>query len=92
MITREEKIARLRLIRSKNVGNATFWSLLKLYGSALEALDRIPKIDINLKFPLCSNEKLNKEISYIEERLEAMNLTQEEKKNYFLMYLEGDDV
>lgn len=62
MITREEKIARLRLIRSKNVGNATFWSLLKLYGSALEALDRIPKIDINLKFPLYSNEKLNKEI------------------------------
>lgn len=50
------------------------------------------KLEKEIKYLAAKEEKLEIEISYIEERLEAMNLTQEEKKNYFLMYLEGDDV
>ena len=60
--SREEKIARLRLIRSRNIGNATFWSLIRLYGSAMEAVERVPKIGVNLKFSLCDSVVLNKEI------------------------------
>lgn len=50
------------------------------------------KFEKEIEYLATKEKKLEMEISYIEERLEAMNLTQEEKKNYFLMYLEGDDV
>lgn len=50
------------------------------------------KFEKEIEYLAAKEKKLEMEISYIEERLEAMNLTQEEKKNYFLMYLEGDDV
>lgn len=49
------------------------------------------KLEKEIKHLAAKEEKLEKEISYIEERLDAMNLTQEEKKNYFLMYLKGGD-
>lgn len=49
------------------------------------------KLEKEIKHLAVKEEKLKMEISYIEERLDAMNLTQEEKKNYFLMYLKGGD-
>lgn len=49
------------------------------------------KLEKEIKHLAGREEQLKMEISYIEERLDAMNLTQEEKKNYFLMYLKGGD-
>ena len=42
-ITDAERIDRLRLIRSDNVGPRTFRSLLRHFGSAREALERLPE-------------------------------------------------
>jgi len=39
-----EKIARLRLIRSPTIGPITFLTLIKRYGSALDAIDRLPEL------------------------------------------------
>lgn len=37
-------LAWLRLIRSQNIGPATFWGLLARFGSAIDALDALPQI------------------------------------------------
>lgn len=50
------------------------------------------KLEKEIKHLAGRKEQLKMEISYIEERLEAMNLTQEEKENYFLMFLEEENV
>lgn len=50
------------------------------------------KLEKEIKHLAGREEQLKMEISYIEERLEAMNLTQEEKENYFLMFLEEENV
>lgn len=50
------------------------------------------KLEKEIKHLAGREEQLKMEISYIEERLDAMNLTQEEKENYFLMFLEGENV
>lgn len=50
------------------------------------------KLEKEIKYLAGREEQLKMEISYIEERLEAMNLTQEEKENYFLMFLEEENV
>lgn len=42
--TEAERLARLRLIRSENVGPVTFRHLLARYGSASAALDRLPEL------------------------------------------------
>lgn len=39
-----ERLARVRLIRSENIGPATFHGLLERYGSAVAALDALPEI------------------------------------------------
>jgi len=39
-----EQIHRLRLIRSENVGPITYWSLVKRFGNALDALDALPEL------------------------------------------------
>ncbi|MDR2417216.1 MAG: DNA-processing protein DprA [Holosporales bacterium] len=38
----EERLATLRLIRSARVGTNTFWTLLRLYGTAQRALEALP--------------------------------------------------
>jgi len=43
-ITSEERIARLRLIRSENVGPITFYRLLERFPSAAEALEALPSL------------------------------------------------
>lgn len=40
----DERLSWLRLIRSENVGPATFWSLLKRFGTADHALEQIPAL------------------------------------------------
>ena len=50
------------------------------------------KLEKEIKHLAGREEQLKMEISYIEDRLEAMNLTQEEKENYFLMFLEEENV
>jgi len=42
----EEKIARIQLLRSEGIGPITFWNILKLFGSALASIDRIPEFSI----------------------------------------------
>lgn len=43
-LSREERIACLRLVRSENVGAALFRKLINRYGGATQALDAIPEI------------------------------------------------
>src|SRR3954465_8586318 len=40
----KEKLARLRLIRTENIGPITFYKLLERYGSAENALKAIPDL------------------------------------------------
>jgi DNA processing protein len=40
----EDRIARLRLIRSESVGPVTYWHLLSRFGSAAAALEAIPDL------------------------------------------------
>jgi DNA processing protein len=40
----EDQIARLRLIRSENIGPVTFFQLLARFGSALAAIDAVPDL------------------------------------------------
>ena len=61
IVSKDEKFARLRLIRSKNVGNATYWSLVSLYKSAENAIKHLSEID-TLKFVLCDEKAVSKEI------------------------------
>lgn len=43
-ISHEEAIARIRLFRTDRIGPITYWSLLRLYGSALEAIKNLPNM------------------------------------------------
>ena len=48
-LTEEERLARLRLIRSDTIGGVTFWGLINRFGSALEAIAAVkPKTLIPL--------------------------------------------
>ena len=40
----QNQIDWLRLYRSKNVGSRTFWQLINMFGSAANALDRLPEL------------------------------------------------
>ena len=43
-LTASERLSRLRLIRSRNIGPATFWALLDHCGSAEDALEALPEL------------------------------------------------
>ncbi|MBP6014913.1 MAG: DNA-processing protein DprA [Alphaproteobacteria bacterium] len=43
-ITAPERFARLRLIRSTNIGTVTFWALLERYGDAITAIEALPNL------------------------------------------------
>ena len=48
-MTDDERLARLRLIRSETIGGVTFWGLINRFGSALEAIAAVrPKTLIHL--------------------------------------------
>lgn len=61
-----ERLSRLRLIRSRNVGPATFWALLDHCGSAETALDALPELSRrggqSQRFRLCPLEQAEAEI------------------------------
>lgn len=66
MISNSEKMARLRLIRSRCIGNATFWTLMNLYETAERAVHYIPELTKDSsggKYALCSDDILEKEIT-----------------------------
>ena len=42
--TDEERLARLRLIRSDSIGAVTFWALIDRFGSALKAIAALPEL------------------------------------------------
>lgn len=44
VLTEAERMARVRLIRSENIGPATFHGLITRYGTATQALDALPEI------------------------------------------------
>lgn len=46
ILSRDEKLAWLRLIRSENVGPITFFHLLERFGSAQAALDAVPEMSL----------------------------------------------
>ncbi|MDR2766131.1 MAG: DNA-processing protein DprA [Holosporaceae bacterium] len=63
MLSKEEKMARLRLARSDMVGSYTFWSLINRYGSGEKALRAVTKSSHVIRsFELCDGEKIQKEI------------------------------
>ncbi len=62
-----ERLSWLRLIRSENVGPATFWNLLKRYGNAKDALKEIPDLarrgGLKRRIRICSTADAESEIA-----------------------------
>lgn len=69
-ILHDEFIARMRLIRSENVGGQTFKNLLSAFGSAQDALDKIPELAANggLKrnINIAAESKISNELELLE--------------------------
>lgn len=63
-LSKEEKLARLRILRSETVGAATFWDLIQVYGSATEAIKVIPHLQKSTmrNATLASEEKILEEL------------------------------
>lgn len=64
-LTKQEKLARLRIIRSGSIGSSTFWDMIKLYGSAERAIKSLPALskDLGKTLKLYSEEKIQAEIN-----------------------------
>lgn len=64
MITKEEKLARLRIVRSDFIGPSTFWNMLKIYGTGIKSLQAIPFLSKSSgkAIKLCNEEKIKEEI------------------------------
>lgn len=60
-----ERLARLRLIRSENVGPITFRELMKYFASAAEALDALPSLSAKggRKIKVCPKSRAEEEIA-----------------------------
>lgn len=62
MLSRKEKIARLKIWRSGSVGPSTFWNFISLYGNGERALRAIPMLYKSRKnLSICSEEEIKKE-------------------------------
>ena len=64
-----ERLNWLRLLRSEKVGVITFYELLRLYGTATNALEALPKINKtnpNYKINICSLSKAKSELRHAE--------------------------
>jgi DNA processing protein len=63
-----DRLARLRLIRSENVGPITFRELMKYFASAAEALDALPSLSARggRKIKVCPRSKAEAEITQAE--------------------------
>ncbi len=69
-ITPAEKLARLRLIRSENVGPITYARLMQRFGSAIKAIDALPELarrgGSQKELKICSAASAEDEIAKIE--------------------------
>ncbi len=67
LLSTDEKCARLRLIRSENVGNVTFARLLERFGTASEALSTLPDLALRggrkKTLKICSVEDAEEELA-----------------------------
>jgi DNA processing protein len=76
LLSKKEKLARLKIMRCDSVGPSTFWNLIKLYGDGEKALKAIPvfyksrvfggfgnSLSENKRFEMCSDEKINEELA-----------------------------
>jgi DNA processing protein len=79
VLSKKEKLARLKIIRSGSIGPSTFWNFLKVYGSGEKLLKVLPVLyrsqaktfdgsdrssDSSSKhFELCSDEKIEEEFA-----------------------------
>ncbi len=92
-ISKEERIARLRLIRSDNIGIKTFYTLLKYYGSAVTTIKKISELpSLNLKtrkITLVSEEDIQQELERIE-KLGAQLLHYQDQDYPYLLKLTAD--
>jgi DNA processing protein len=61
MLSKDEKIARLKLIRTESTGSSKFWELMEAYGSAGVALSKLPRTAKNIC--ICDDETIDTEIS-----------------------------
>ncbi len=68
----EEKLARLRLIRSENVGPITFRQLLRHYGTAAAAIDALPGLirrgGQRREIRICGRDDAGRELALLEQR------------------------
>lgn len=67
MLSKNEKYARLRLIRSPNVGPVMFWKLINIYGSAenaIKSFSNAKRLFRNLQ-ELIESEKIDEEIDFL---------------------------
>lgn len=64
VLTKQEKLARLRILRSGSIGAATFWNMIQVYGSGLEAIQTIPILSkgARKKIELRSEEEILEEL------------------------------
>lgn len=68
VLSDQQRLDWLRLIRSENVGPATFRDLLDTYGSAAAALEALPGLGrkVGRRIRLCSTEEAERELGAIE--------------------------
>ncbi|MDR1551438.1 MAG: DNA-processing protein DprA [Holosporaceae bacterium] len=65
MLSKDEKLARLRLFRTESIGQVKFWDLISAYGSAERVIAKWPVRHLGLgkDQELCSKEKIDEEIT-----------------------------
>jgi DNA processing protein len=61
VVSKSEKIARLKIIRTESMGVVKFWDIMGAYGSAEVALGKLPQLLKNV--PVCSDEIIDEEIA-----------------------------
>jgi len=92
IISPEEKLARLRLSRTDNIGPITFTKLMSRYGTAIRALDALPHLAARggRKKPLvaCPQNIAEDEIAAIEKAGAHLVVKGEEDYPYLLAQLE----
>jgi len=71
VVSREELLAALQLIRSDGLGVRTFFSLLEVFGSAAKALEKLPgmisKKSLSARIQICSKDKVITELNKTED-------------------------
>jgi DNA processing protein len=60
VLSKEEKLARLKLARTDSIGASKFWELIGAYGNGENVLKNLPRILKNTS--ICSNDKISQEI------------------------------